>query len=113
MDVVIYSTMMSSFCKHWRIHDARVMLAEMPERGIEPTNINYNVLIKGFCKEGHMGKVQEVAELFQTLGNKGCILDVAVYNIMLDGFCKGDMVLEAEKLFEKMNGRCCHPNAIT
>jgi pentatricopeptide repeat protein len=96
-------------CKEGRIHDARVLLDEMPQRGVVPSVWTYNAMIDGYCKAGRMKHALGIKALME--GN-GCNPDDWTYNSLIHGLCGGKPD-EAEELLNGAIARGFTPTVIT
>ena len=74
--------------------------AEEDETNAQPDLITYSTVIKAYCKQKNIDKVEDIFNYIQ--GRKDFILDEVIYNIMLDGMLKAEKYEQALKIYENM-----------
>ncbi|GJR55562.1 pentatricopeptide repeat-containing protein [Tanacetum coccineum] len=113
-DVYMYTNMIKAHCMDGdvdaakrvlvemsgkRLEDARLVLKEMFDAGVEPNVVTYNALVNGFILEGDLERAVKVKDemIASPVG-----ADLVVYNTLLYGLCKEHMMDKAGELTSEM-----------
>ncbi|XP_059670564.1 pentatricopeptide repeat-containing protein At5g46100 [Cornus florida] len=83
----------------------------MREKGITPTVVSLNVLIKALCKNS--GTLDAAFRIFHEMPNHGCIPDSYTYGTLINGLCRSGKISEAKELFAEMDIKGCSPTVVT
>ncbi|KAJ8441919.1 hypothetical protein Cgig2_020064 [Carnegiea gigantea] len=86
------------------------LLSEMREIGVSPNVFTYNILMRGFCGAGELGKG---LGFFNEMERNGCLPNVVSYNTLMDAYFKAGKTNDAMELFNAMRNRSMEPNLIT
>nr|AYM01009.1 pentatricopeptide repeat protein [Salvia miltiorrhiza] len=108
-DEHMYSTTINGICKAVGSLKALEWLCLLEkEKGICKLNVYaYNAVIDGLCKEG---KVDDVLQLFSSLGDKGIVPAIVTYNSIIEGLCNRIRKDGAQDVFKKMIADKVSPN---
>ncbi|KAH9696345.1 pentatricopeptide repeat-containing protein [Citrus sinensis] len=127
-DVFTYNTLINGLCRTGHIivalnghnpfgliivgqvEKALKLFDEMQLNGVVPDSITYATLVDGLCKNGF---VLEAVELFHTLKNLKCELNIGAYNCLIDGLCKSGQLEVAWELFQRLPHEGLMPNVVT
>ncbi|OUZ99809.1 Pentatricopeptide repeat [Macleaya cordata] len=89
---------------------AEELYGEMIRSHVSPNVYSFNILIRGFCRDG---KLEKALGFFNEMERTGCSPNVVTFNTLVDAYCKVGKIDEAFKLFELMAQRELRPNLIT
>ncbi|KAK4850388.1 hypothetical protein QYF36_006350 [Acer negundo] len=125
-NVVTFTVIIDDFCKNGKIDKANELLElivkrgrlkiarklfhELPEEGLEPNIVTYNIMEHGLCKEG---KLEEANNLLSIMKEEGCALDLITNNTLMCGFLQNNETTKVIELLHKMVERNIMPNAST
>ncbi|KAL8116724.1 hypothetical protein AgCh_023032 [Apium graveolens] len=111
VDIITFNIAINCCCHSNRLDYAFSLLAAIFKRGLMPTVITYNTLIRGLLAQH---KSAEARLLFENLIKfREVQLNVVTFTTMIDGLCKTghtDMALWLFRFMEKCN---CKPNIVT
>ncbi|XP_026378083.1 pentatricopeptide repeat-containing protein At1g05670, mitochondrial-like [Papaver somniferum] len=93
-DHITYNSMMDGLCLVGRLEEAIKLFDSMVDRGLEPEEFHYNVLLDGAIPRWKM----------QAFGQSP---DEVVCNAVLNGLCKNGNMEEAIELFESLESIGC------
>ncbi|KAI9185020.1 hypothetical protein LWI28_003431 [Acer negundo] len=125
-NVVTFTVIIDDFCKNGKIDKANKLLElivkrgrlkiarklfhELPQEGLEPNIVTYNIMEHGLCKEG---KLEEANNLLSIMEEEGCALDLITNNTLMCGFLQNNETTKVIELLHKMVERNIMPNAST
>lgn len=110
-DTVSYNIIANGWCLIKRTPKALEVLKEMVERGLSPTLITYNILLKGFFRAGQL---KEAWEFFlQMKKRRNCEVDVITYTTVVHGFGVVGDIEKARRVFDEMIGKGVLPSVAT
>ncbi|GJU58176.1 putative tetratricopeptide-like helical domain superfamily protein [Tanacetum coccineum] len=110
-NVVAYTTIIDSKCKHKMIDDAFKLFKKMVlQKGMSPNVITYISLISGLCK---VGRWEQASKLLKEMLDEKMSPNVQTFNILVDTFCKDGKIEEAEDAINLMLERGIVPNIVT
>lgn len=69
-----------------RAWEANRVMSIMPNVGITPDEVTYNLVIKGFCQSGYLEMAKRV---YSALHGKGYKPNIKIYQTMIHYLCKG------------------------
>ncbi|XP_038896391.1 LOW QUALITY PROTEIN: pentatricopeptide repeat-containing protein At3g22470, mitochondrial-like [Benincasa hispida] len=112
-NVICYHIIIDGLCKfccsgNWK--EAKRLLNEMVDQGVQPNVVTFNVLIDMFCKAGKVIKAKELLEL---MTHRGTLPDLFTYNSLIEGFCLVGDLNGANELFVSMPSKGCEPDVIS
>ncbi|KAK9072179.1 hypothetical protein SSX86_008611 [Deinandra increscens subsp. villosa] len=97
-DSVTFTTIISGLLSVGRTKEALDILFKlMPEKGLHPNVITYNVVLRGLFK---LKLADEAMDVFKSMGNGGVVADCTTHAIMISGLCERDRVDEAKVLWD-------------
>ncbi|XP_010277336.1 PREDICTED: pentatricopeptide repeat-containing protein At4g36680, mitochondrial-like [Nelumbo nucifera] len=106
---VTYTTILDALYKKGKTEEAEQIWDEMVAKGCSPDTTAYNVRIMHV----HHGKPEAVLALIGEMSSAGLKPDTISYNYLLTCYCKNDMLEDAKKVYEGLEGNGCLPNAAT
>ncbi|PON86084.1 Tetratricopeptide-like helical domain containing protein [Trema orientale] len=110
VDVVSYNIIANGWCLIKRTPKALEVLAEMVERGLNPSLTTYNIMLKGYFRAG---QTKEAWEFFQEMKRRECEIDVVTYTTLVHGFGVVGEIKKARKIFDEMVGKGVLPSVAT
>lgn len=110
LDVVSYSSIISSCTKSNRLKEVLRLFEKMKEMNIDPDRKVYNAVIHALAKGGH---AKEAFNLLRTMQDKGITPNAATYNSLIKPLCKARKRDEARSLFGEMLNQGLRPTIRT
>ncbi|KAF0908797.1 hypothetical protein E2562_028599 [Oryza meyeriana var. granulata] len=110
LDAMVFTTIMSGFCRKGDLAAARNWFDEMQKRGMAADGVTYTVLINGLCRAGEL---KEAERVLQEMEDKGLDVDAVTYTALIDGYCKVGKMMEAFLVHNKMVQKRVTPNVVT
>ncbi|XP_021734773.1 pentatricopeptide repeat-containing protein At3g22470, mitochondrial-like [Chenopodium quinoa] len=89
---------MDGFCEANRLREAVDIFSFLTAKGLHNV-CAYNIMIKGFCKEGLLAKADE---LLKNMEDNGCFPDECTFNTLIRGFIDGKDIRRALELVRLM-----------
>ncbi|KAJ0083248.1 hypothetical protein Patl1_29391 [Pistacia atlantica] len=83
---------------------------EMVRKGIKPTLVTCNIIIKGYCRSGDASKADE---FLSKMISEGVVPDSITYNTLINGFVKEENMDRVSVLVSKMENQGLLPDVIT
>ncbi|XP_062223175.1 pentatricopeptide repeat-containing protein At5g62370 [Phragmites australis] len=99
LDVYAYTTMIAGLFEHGYVDHGWELYQEMRDRGMEPSPVTNNVMIKWYCKSKRVGAAME---LYNAMVRDGVAPDLRCYTILMTSLCREGKLAEAEHLFDRM-----------
>ncbi|KAF8117978.1 hypothetical protein N665_0007s0027 [Sinapis alba] len=85
-DVQTYNILISGLINEGKFLEDEELYEEIPHRGIVPSTFTYkNSMVDGLCKQT---RLDEVKQMFVSMGSKGFSPDVVTFNTLINGYCK-------------------------
>jgi len=84
---------------------------EMREKGIPPTVVSLNILIKALCK--NQETVESAFRIFREMPNRGCQPDSYTYGTLINGLCKLGKISQAKELLDEMEEKGLSPSVVS
>ncbi|KAG8368010.1 hypothetical protein BUALT_Bualt15G0000800 [Buddleja alternifolia] len=113
-NIVIYNTLIASFCKEGDNDEAERLVERMKEDGLAPNIVTFNTRISALCKAG---KILEASRIFRDMQIDEELglprPNVVTHNLMLDGFCRQGMLEEANSLVQSMKRDAVFSNVLS
>lgn len=106
---VVFTTILHSLYKRGNVEEAEKLWDEMVSKGCVLDVGAYNVRIMHL----HKDKPESVNKVIAEMSDAGIKPDTISYNYLMNCYCMNDMMAEAKKVYEGLEGNCCHPNAAT
>ncbi|KAM1114015.1 hypothetical protein FF1_046682 [Malus domestica] len=116
LDSRIYNVLMSGLCKKGRLPTAKLLLRQKiifgltTEKGLNPGVVEYNAMIKGFCKFGMMMDALSCFEKMQKVHHHP---GEFAYSTIIDGYVKQHNLDATLSFFELIVKQGCKPNVVT
>merc|ERR1712226_914909 len=83
----------------------------MKERGLEPSQVTYGILLDGYINGC---QVDKAAEVFDILTKEGCPMNTVLYTTLIKGFAREGKVVDAMRVFRCMiSGKAVAPDLVT
>ncbi|GMH13208.1 hypothetical protein Nepgr_015049 [Nepenthes gracilis] len=99
LDVVSYSSIMSSYSKSNKLKEVLWMYDKMKRMGIAPDRKVYNAVIHALAKGG---LVKESVNVLKTMADNGIAPNAVTYNSLIKPLCKARRHGDAQKMFDEM-----------
>ncbi|XP_050364913.1 pentatricopeptide repeat-containing protein At1g19720 [Argentina anserina] len=109
-DGVSWNSVISGYCRKGENVEARRLIDEMMEQGIEPGLVTWNILISSFNKSG---QCDVAMELMKKMENCEISADVYTWTSMISGFAQNNRTNQALDFWKKMILSGVQPNGIT
>ncbi|XP_058771549.1 pentatricopeptide repeat-containing protein At5g46100 [Vicia villosa] len=84
---------------------------EMREKGIPPSVVSLNILIKALCK--NEATVESAFRIFREMPNRGCQPDSYTYGTLINGLCKLGKINQAKELLVEMEEKGLSPSVVS
>ncbi|PWA68083.1 tetratricopeptide-like helical domain-containing protein [Artemisia annua] len=98
--ILLYNTLIDSFCKDKMIDDASMLFKEMvSNKNITPDVNTYNSFIYAFSK---LGRWDEVTRMLKQMKDQHICLDMNTFHIIIDTLCKQGKIKEAKDVIDIM-----------
>jgi len=75
------------------------MFGLMKERGLEPSQVTYGILLDGYINDG---QVDKAADVFDILTKEGCQMNTVLFTTLIKGFARDGKVDDAMRVFRNM-----------
>ncbi|XP_074263938.1 pentatricopeptide repeat-containing protein At1g20300, mitochondrial-like [Silene latifolia] len=109
LDNAAISAVIAMFVNKYKPVEAQLFIDGLKDR-FEPDVVDYNNLIKGWCRIKNIWKAESV---FREMKRKGIVPNVYTYNILIDGLCRRWEIKRAHDVLSVMIEKGCQPNAAT
>ncbi|XP_021765983.1 pentatricopeptide repeat-containing protein At5g46100-like [Chenopodium quinoa] len=83
----------------------------MKKKGIPPSVVSLNILIKALCKSSET--IGAAINIFREMPHRQCPPDSYTYGSLISGLCKCGRIDEANELFREMETKGCLPSVVT
>nr|POF05154.1 pentatricopeptide repeat-containing protein, chloroplastic [Quercus suber] len=83
----------------------------MRERGIAPTKISYTTLMEAFALSGQPKLANQVFD--EMLDDPRVKADLISWNMLVEGYCRLGLLVEAQKIVQKMKENGFYPDVAT
>ena len=105
-----FTSLLYGWCREGKLMEAKHVLVQMKDVGIEPDIVVYNNLLSGYAQAGKMG---DAYDLLKEMRRKGCGPNATSYTILIQSLCKHERLEEAMRLFVEMQRNGCDVDTIT
>ncbi|KAK7304932.1 hypothetical protein VNO77_42826 [Canavalia gladiata] len=105
-----FTSLLYGWCREGKLMEAKHVLVQMKDAGIEPDIVVYNNLLSGYAQAGKMG---DAYDLLKEMRRKGCEPNATSYTILIQSLCKHERLEEAMRLFVEMQGNDCQVDDVT
>lgn len=105
-----FTSLLYGWCKEGKLMEAKHVLVQMKDAGIEPDIVVYNNLLGGYAQAGKMG---DAYDLLKEMRRKGCEPNATSYTIFIQSLCKHERLEEATRVFIEMQRNGCHADVVT
>ncbi|KAJ0083898.1 hypothetical protein Patl1_30843 [Pistacia atlantica] len=102
------NTLLNVLIDNDRLHDAKEMFGRFHKMGLRPNSVSFNIMIKGWLKEGNWVEARRV---FDKMLERKVQPSVVTYNSLIGFLCRKGDVEKAKGLFEDMVTKGKYPNA--
>ncbi|KAL3622640.1 hypothetical protein CASFOL_034051 [Castilleja foliolosa] len=103
--------LIGGLCDSGRLEDARHVFDKMRDKGCEPNEYSFGILVRGYCRYGLAVKGLEFLDSMRR--KMGFVPNIVIYNTFIASFCKEGNNDEAERLVERMKEDGHAPNVVT
>ncbi|KAF8405564.1 hypothetical protein HHK36_010471 [Tetracentron sinense] len=97
-NTVIYNTLIHALCKNGKIGRGRSLMNEM----VEPSEVTFNILVSGYCREGDL--IQALVLLEKSF-NLGFVPDIVTVTKVVEILCDKGRVTEAVEVLERVEDK--------
>ncbi|XP_068500771.1 putative pentatricopeptide repeat-containing protein At5g65820 [Phaseolus vulgaris] len=105
-----FTSLLYGWCKEGKLMEAKHVLVQMKDAGIEPDIVVYNNLLGGYAQAGKMG---DSYDLLKEMRRKGCEPNATSYTVLIQSLCKHERLEEATRVFIEMQRSGCQADVIT
>ncbi|CAJ1955326.1 unnamed protein product [Sphenostylis stenocarpa] len=105
-----FTSLLYGWCKEGKLMEAKHVLVQMKDAGIEPDIVVYNNLLGGYAQAGKMG---DAYDLLKEMRRKGCEPNAASYTVLIQSLCKHERLEEATRVFVEMQRSGCQADVVT
>ncbi|KAM4078191.1 hypothetical protein ACB094_09G017900 [Castanea mollissima] len=110
-DVVSYNILIDGCILVDDSAGALAFFNEMRARGIAPTKISYTTLMKAFALSGQPKLANQVFD--EMLDDPRVKADLIAWNMLVEGYCRLGLLVEAQKIVQKMKENGFYPDVST
>ncbi|KAI4295255.1 hypothetical protein L6164_035321 [Bauhinia variegata] len=105
-----FTSLLHGWCKQGKLMEAKYVLVQMKDAGIEPDIVVFNNLLTGYAQAGRMG---DAYDLLKEMRKKGCEPNANSYTILIQALCKQEKLEDAMCLFVEMQRSGCEVDVVT
>ncbi|XP_019434720.1 PREDICTED: pentatricopeptide repeat-containing protein At3g49730-like [Lupinus angustifolius] len=105
-----FTSLLYGWCREGKLIEAKQVLVQMKDAGIEPDIVVYNNLLSGYALAGKLG---DAYHLLNEMRTKGCEPNATSYTILIQSLCKRDKLEEAMRIFVEMQRNGCEADTVT
>ncbi|KAK7267581.1 hypothetical protein RIF29_20259 [Crotalaria pallida] len=105
-----FTSLLYGWCREGKLIEAKHVLVQMKDMGIEPDIVVYNNLLSGYALAGKMG---DAYELLKDMRRKSCEPNATSYTILIQSLCKHEKLEEAMQIYVEMQRYGCDVDTIT
>ncbi|WVZ00900.1 hypothetical protein V8G54_026969 [Vigna mungo] len=105
-----FTSLLYGWCKEGKLMEAKHVLVQMKEAGIEPDIVVFNNLLGGYAQAGKMG---DSYDLLKEMRRKGCEPNATSYTVLIQSLCKHERLEEATRVFIEMQRSGCQADVVT
>ncbi|TKY46699.1 putative pentatricopeptide repeat-containing protein [Spatholobus suberectus] len=105
-----FTSLLYGWCREGKLMEAKHVLVQMKEAGIEPDIVVYNNLLGGYAQAGKMG---DAYDLLKEMRRKGCEPNAASYTVLIQSLCRHERLEEAMRVFVEMQRNGCQEDVVT
>ncbi|KAE9600766.1 hypothetical protein Lal_00011344 [Lupinus albus] len=105
-----FTSLLYGWCREGKLIEAKHVLVQMKDAGIEPDIVVYNNLLSGYALAGKLG---DAYHLLNEMRTKGCEPNATSYTILIQSLCKHDKLEEAMRIFVEMQRNGCEADTVT
>ncbi|KAH1219365.1 putative pentatricopeptide repeat-containing protein [Glycine max] len=105
-----FTSLLYGWCKEGKLMEAKHVLVQMKDAGIEPDIVVYNNLLGGYAQADKMG---DAYDLLKEMRRKGCEPNATSYTVLIQSLCKHERLEEATRVFVEMQRNGCQADLVT
>ncbi|KAK2387515.1 hypothetical protein P8452_25664 [Trifolium repens] len=105
-----FTSLLYGWCKEGKLVEAKHVLVQMKDAGIEPDIVVFNNLLGGYAQAG---KMADAYDLLKEMRRQGCEPNATSYTTLIQSLCKHEKLEEAMRLFVEMQRNGCQMDVIT
>jgi len=98
-DVAAYNALMKGLATNNDLDGALKLQARMQDRGVEPTQVTFGILLDACVNQGDLEKAGAV---FQDMITRGCPMNTVLYTTLIKGLARAGRVDKAMEVYEHM-----------
>ncbi|KAK6944578.1 Pentatricopeptide repeat [Dillenia turbinata] len=105
-----FTSLLYGWCREGKLMEAKFVLIQMKEAGIEPDIVVHNNLLSGYAIAG---KMVDAYDLLGEMRTKGCEPNAASFTILIQALCSREKMEEAMRVFTEMRKSGCNADVVT
>lgn len=105
-----FTSLLYGWCREGKLMEAKHVLVQMKDAGIEPDIVVYNNLLGGYAQAGKMG---DAYDLLKEMRRKGCEPNATSYTVLIQSLCKHERLEEATRVYIEMQRNGCQADVVT
>ncbi|GAB4849128.1 hypothetical protein Ancab_003937 [Ancistrocladus abbreviatus] len=105
-----FTSLLYGWCREGKLMEAKFVLVQMREAGIEPDIVVYNNLLTGYAVGG---KMADSHDLLEEMRRKGCEPNATSYTILIQALCSMEKTEEAMRVLRDMDNCGCDADVVT
>ncbi|XLU64278.1 hypothetical protein S245_023487 [Arachis hypogaea] len=105
-----FTFLLYGWCREGKLVEAKHVLVQMKDAGIEPDIVVYNNLLNGYALAA---KMEDAYDLLKDMRRIGCGPNTTSYTILIQSLCKHEKLEDGMRLFVAMQRNGCDVDAIT
>ncbi|XP_028772777.1 pentatricopeptide repeat-containing protein At3g49730 [Neltuma alba] len=105
-----FTSLLYGWCREGKLMEAKHVLVQMKDAGIQLDVVVYNNLLSGYAQAGKMG---DAYDLLKEMKSKGCEPNATSYTILIQALCKQENLEQAMRVFIEMQRSDCEVDAVT
>ncbi|KAL6578253.1 hypothetical protein OROMI_010581 [Orobanche minor] len=110
-DMITYVSIIKGCCDAGRLDDASRLIKVMKGHGCVPNAVVYSTLLDGICRHGSLELASEFLSGMEK-DNGECKPNLVIYTTMIKGFIEKGMVMDALRVFNRMDDFGIRPNKV-
>ncbi|CAN8278461.1 unnamed protein product [Cochlearia groenlandica] len=106
-----FTSLLYGWCREGKLIEARHVLVQMKEAGLEPDIVVYTNLLSGYA---HAGKMADAYDLLNDMRKRGLEPNANCYTVLIQALCKMEKRMdEAMRVFVDMERYGCEADMVT
>lgn len=105
-----FTSLLYGWCREGKLMEAKHVLVQMKDAGVELDVVVYNNLLSGYAQVGKMG---DAYDLLKEMKRKGCEPNATSYTILIQALCRQENLEEAMRILVQMQRDGCEVDVVT